>query len=113
MRAAGKGTRGFALSGGLQTFGNRRGVERIEDQPVAHHFDFFNHDGGAREVGHSQFINQMGPAVRAGEWDWSILHWEQERRHGLWGLGRTWDRRSEKQEHGQRGRSDSSYFHIS
>lgn len=88
-RAGGESPRRFALPGGLQTFRNRSGVERLEDHSVAHHFDFFNGNGGAREVGHSQFINQVNPAVGAGEWDGSILHGEQERRHGLCGLGRT------------------------
>ena len=88
-RADGKSTRRFALPGGLQTFRNRSGVERFEGNPVTHHFDLFNRNRAAGEVGHSQFVNQVSPAVRAGEWDGSILHCEQERRHGLCGLGRT------------------------
>ena len=67
VRAGGKGTRGFALPGGLQAFGNRSGVERLEDNSVAHYFDLFNGNGGAREVGHFQFVHQVDVPVHHGD----------------------------------------------
>jgi len=100
LRAGGKSTRRFALPGGLQTFGNRSGVERIEGDAAAQDFDLFDSNRSAREVGHPQFVDQVSPAVRSGEWDRGILHCEQEGRYGLFGLRQAWGRVTKEEDQG-------------
>src|SRR3984957_21154564 len=100
---------GFALTRGLGASGNRGSIESFESNAVADHLDLLHCNLRAREVRHSQFVNQVNLPIRPHEGHGGILHRAQERGHLLCNLGAPSQTGCPETEYARR---DDSYRHF-
>ena len=86
LRAFGERSGGFPLAGGLESHGDGRGVEGLQDDAIAQDLDLFDGDLAAREVRHGKFVDEVGTAVGAVKGHGRVGNAEQNGCH-LFGCG--------------------------